>query len=298
LGQGLGVGLDDAVALPSGPSLAVSQARPAGLGKQSLAAHRAQGASGGSSAALGVAPAHVVSTGTPAGVPDAPPAPTVPGSEPEPTAPSSPQPAAIPVAAPTQAPQPETDSSPSKPTASGGSLPARPGIAGAPTLIYRPAGEPIELSDGDELALSLYFYIEPIAYRLPGEENTILQLGDESGAPPRFGLSLWDDGGEQRGLWSGGTALGEERFLAPLGEGEWHQVVVYLRASSNDDGFYLLLLDGEPIDARAWIGLIDSTGGSALLEAGLFRDGERVLDPRDVFFGPTRIGESLEAVVG
>lgn len=299
LGRGLGVGLDDAVALPSGPSLAVSQARPAGLGKQSLAAHRTQGASGGSPAALGVAPARVVSTGTPAGAPDAPLAPTVPGSEPGSTAPPSPQPAAIPVAAPTPAPQPApADSSPSKPTASGGAVPARPGIASAPMPMYRSAGEPIELNDGDELALSFFFYIEPIAYRTPGEENIVLRLGDELGGPPRLGLQLWDDGDAQRGLWSSGTAVDAERFLAPVSEGQWHQVVIYLKASSDDDGFYLLLLDGEPIDARGWISLIDAEGGSAELGVGLFRDGARVLDARDVFFGPTLAGESLEAVVG
>jgi hypothetical protein len=168
-------------------------------------------------------------------------------------------------------------------------------MAGGP--VEADPGEPIAVNDGDEIALSFLVQVAPTAYRLPGEENLILRLGSEAGEEPSLGLQLWDDGsGEGRGLWSSGEAMGGERFLAPLSEGAWHRVTIYLQASSSDDGFYLLTLDGEPIEARAWVGLIESEGGSAQLEIGLFRDGQRISDPTDVFFGPAMLGDSLESV--
>ena len=153
------------------------------------------------------------------------------------------------------------------------------------------------MNDGDELAFSFLFQVAPTAYRSPGEENLILRLGSEAGEEPSLGLQLWDDGsGEGRGLWSSGEAMGGERFLTPLSEGAWHRVTIYLQASSSDDGFYLLTLDGEPTDARAWVSLTDTESGSAQLEVGLFRNGERVSDPTDVFFGPAMLGDGLESV--
>lgn len=38
-----------------------------------------------------------------------------------------------------------------------------------------------------------------------------------------------------------------ERFLAPHPERELHEVVICFRLSSEEGGFYLVLLDGEPI---------------------------------------------------
>src|SRR4029077_17780535 len=112
-----------------------------------------------------------------------------------------------------------------------------------------------------------------------------------------FGLQLWDDDSGQRGLWASGDAMGGERFLAPVAEGVWHEAVGYFQASSEGDGFYLLILDGQPIDARAWISLIEPGNSSALIETGLFRDGEPIVGAPDIFFGPTKLGETLESVI-
>ena len=125
-----------------------------------------------------------------------------------------------------------------------------------------------------------------------------MRFKGEASESPSFGLQLWDDGsGNQRGLWASGDAMGGERFLAPVAEGVWHEAVLCFKASSEGDGFYLLLLDGQPIDARAWVSLIDSASGSAQLETGLFREGESVVGAPDVFFGPTELGETLESVI-
>src|SRR5262249_34557218 len=126
--------------------------------------------------------------------------------------------------------------------------------------------------------------------------NLILRFTG-TGDAPTFGLQLWDDGAGQRGLWASGDAMGGERFLAPVEDGDWHQLVLAFHASSADDGFYLLLLDGEPIDARAPVSLIESGSDGMLIEAGLFRDGEPVADPAEVAFGPILLGDSLESVL-
>lgn len=102
---------------------------------------------------------------------------------------------------------------------------------------------PVPVYEGEEHALSFSFYVQPTAYRVPGEENLIMQFHGEAGEPPSFGLQLWDDGsGAQRGLWGSGEAMGGDRFLSPLAEGAWHEAAVQFRASSEGDGFYLLIL--------------------------------------------------------
>jgi hypothetical protein len=157
---------------------------------------------------------------------------------------------------------------------------------------------PVQIHEGDEYAYSFSFYIQPEVYRAPGEENMILRVGDEMDQSHSLGLQLWDDGsGTQRGLWASGEAMDGERFLAPVTEGAWHEVVLYFQASSEDDGLYLLLLDGVPIDTRAWVSLIDSTAGYGLLEAALFRDGERVTGSPEIYFGPARLSETLEPAI-
>ncbi len=173
--------------------------------------------------------------------------------------------------------------------------PPPPATSGGGPVVGDP-DDPIEIHEGDEHEFAFSFYIEPAVYRAPGDENLIMRFAGDPGESPSFALQLWDDGsGSQRGLWASGDAMGGERFLAPVAEGTWHEAVIDFRASSEGDGFYLLTLDDQPIDARAWVSLIDSASGAANLEVGLFRGGERVATPSDVFFGPTRLADAFAA---
>ncbi len=289
----LGAALGDAVAVSPSPRLAVATARPA-AGKPSFVADEVATGAGASHWRPGIAPARAVA---PAAGPPAE------GSPQPPTVPLPPEPQATPAPAATPVSNPAPPSSPAPVAA----IPARPApgtghpgpvTAGGPGPVGGVVSGPVLVRAGDEYAYSFSFYIQPSVYLPPGEDNLIVQLGDEAGDSHSFGLQLWDDGsGTQRGLWASGDAVDGERFLAPVAEGAWHQVVLYFQASSEDDGLYLLLLDGEPIDARAWVSLVDSASGYALLDSGLFRDGERVDGAPDVFFGPARLGETLEAVI-
>lgn len=291
----LGVALDDAVALAPGRKLAVSAAHSADPGKLHLVAGDVAEGKGSTGPAPGIAPAQAVADpveGTPApGVPGSP------ASEPAPAPQPTPAPVATPVSAPAPAPPPEPAVIPPVRPGQGGQ-PATPGSAGGPGPAAGVVSGPVEVYEGDEFAYSFSFYAQPGAYRAPGEGNSILRFWDEASGSDSFGLQLWDDGGgTQRGLWASGDAMGGERFLAPVGEGIWHQLVVTFEASSEGEGLYLLLLDGEPVDARAWVSLIDPASDYGLLEAALFRDGERVEGAPEIFFGPARLGETLESVI-
>jgi hypothetical protein len=285
-------GLDDAVAVGPPPQSAdVAPAHLAGVEGPRLVASPAAGAVGASDVRTDLASAQVVAvqvvTRPPSDFPQSPPV----DSEPPPQA--APAPVTTPVAVP--APPPAPVDAPTRPTP-GNQLPPHP--AGGPEPIGDVVWGPVEIYEGDEYAYSFSFYIQPGVYRAPGEDNLILRFGDEMDQSHSLGLQLWDDGsGSQRGIWASGDAMGGERFVAPVTEGVWHEVVLCFQASSEDDGLYLLLLDGEPIDTRAWVSLIDSAGEYGVLEAGLFREGERVEGAPEIYFGSARLGESLESVI-
>jgi hypothetical protein len=284
-----GVSLGDAVAVPPGRRLAVAEGRPAGAPAGSFAAER-RAEEGAAQPRPGVAPAHAVASrpvspaaGTPGETSPAP------AAAPEP----SPAPVAVPVAAPSPPPEPAAPSPTRAPTGPAGAGHGPIGAGAGPGEAPESA---IEVEDGGEYALAFDFLLQPAAYRAPGDENLIVRFSGESGVPT-FGLQLWDDDEGRRGLWSSGEAMGGERFLTPLGEGVWHQAVVSFQASSEGEGFYVLLLDDRPVDVRAGVSLLDPGSDSAEVETGLFRDGERVVDSPDVLFGPARLGETLESVI-
>jgi hypothetical protein len=155
----------------------------------------------------------------------------------------------------------------------------------------------IQVRDGDEHALSFSLYTDGTAYEAPGVENLIVRFTSAAGGQPSFGLQLWDDGsGDAGGLWSSGDAMGGERFLAPVVEGEPHEVVVYFMASSKADGFYLLFLDGQLIDARTGVSLIDPGSSSAQIDVGLFRGGEQAFEIPGLRLGPAELSDTLESV--
>lgn len=287
------VGLGDAVAVSPAQQLAgLAPAHLAGIEGPRLAVSAVAGAAGASDARTGLASAQAVAvavaTRPPSDSPKSPPADFAPPS-------GAPGPVMTPVSTP--APPPVPVAGPTRPLPGNGNQPP-PNPAGEPGPVGGEVWGPVEIYEGDEYAYSFSFFIQPEAYRAPGEDNMILRFGDEMDQSHSFGLQLWDDGsGNQRGIWASGDAMGGERFLVPVTEGAWHEAVLYFQASSADDGLYLLLLDGEPVDTRGWVSLIDSEGGYGLLEAGLFREGERVDGAPEIYFGPARLGESLESVI-
>jgi hypothetical protein len=257
----VGIGLDDAVEAPPGRQLAIAPAQPAGGGEGRLAGNELAVASGPAQARTDIAPAQVVTSDrqdVPGG-PSRPPAPKPVPSQP------APAPEPVPVSAPVSAPAPEA--APPSRTPGYGTPPPGPIAGGVDPGEEAPRpSDSVEIHPGEELEYPFSFAVESTSFRSPGEDAPVLRIRSEESASASFGLQLWDDGAGQRGLWASGDAMGGQRFLAPLAEGVAHQATLYLRASSEADGFYLLTVDGQPVDARAWISLIDSGSSYALIE--------------------------------
>jgi len=159
-------------------------------------------------------------------------------------------------------------------------------------------GDPVQIREGGEYALAFSFYIERMVYGEPGAPNLILRTVGDASPEPSLGLQLWDYAGSDglsggRGLWSAGEAMGGDRFLAPVGEGAWHNVVLLFSASSQGAGYYALYLDGQPVDLRLGVSMIPPGSSYAQIELGLFRDGERLPGTSAIWVDAVTLGETL-----
>ena len=139
----------------------------------------------------------------------------------------------------------------------------------------------VQIHEGDEYTFSFSYYVQSMVYGEPGADNVLLQFMSDAGDTRTFGLQLWQDGigdptAAGRGLWTSGDAMGGDRFLRPVAERTWHDVVLSFKASSEGDGYYILSLDGELVDARGEISLIAPGSTSAQIEVGLLRDSTRI----------------------
>jgi hypothetical protein len=161
----------------------------------------------------------------------------------------------------------------------------------------------VEFHEGDEYWYGFSFFIDSMVYGEPGAHNLIMQFkGDDDGSPA-FGLQLWDyegDDGEYadnpKGLWSHGPSMDGDRFLAPVGEHEWHDVVIHFKASAVGAGFYELYLDGNPIDSRSGVSMIADGAEYAYIKDGLYRNGDEIPGTSEMHLDAARLGHSLADV--
>jgi Polysaccharide lyase len=161
----------------------------------------------------------------------------------------------------------------------------------------------VEFHEGDEYFYGFSFYIESMVYGEPGAHNLIMQFkGDDDGSPA-FGLQLWDyqgdDGeyaGNPKGLWSHGPSMDGDRFLAPVVEHAWHDVVIHFKASGSGNGFYELYLDGRLIDSRSGVSMIADGANYAYIKDGLYRNGGEIPGTSEIRLDAARLGHSLADV--
>ncbi|HEX6228730.1 MAG TPA: heparin lyase I family protein [Solirubrobacterales bacterium] len=160
----------------------------------------------------------------------------------------------------------------------------------------------VQIREGDEYAFAFSFYIQTMVYGEPGADNLIMRLKSDAAEEPALGLQLWDWASTDwhngaRGLWSSGSATGGPRFLGPVGERTWHDVIVHFRASAQGAGFYEVYFDGNLVDARSGVSVIVPGSGFAQIEVGLFRDSERVQGTSELRIDAARLGDTLESVL-
>jgi hypothetical protein len=159
----------------------------------------------------------------------------------------------------------------------------------------------VEFHEGDEYWYGFSFYIESMVYGGPGAHNLIMQFKSEGEGSPNFGLQLWDyegDDGESggRGLWSSGDAMDGDRFLAPVDEQAWHDVVIHFKASRADAGFYEVFLDGQLVDSRSGVSMIRPDRDYAYVKNGLYRNGDEIPGRSELRLDAVRLGRSSSAV--
>jgi hypothetical protein len=287
----LGLGLDDAVAVIPTPGIRVAQARVAPVAAHPTFVDSRKGPAAEQSPEpeLSISAPRAVQVSEPAPPPPRPqPQQQVPVEAPAPVPVAAPPPDPAPVAAPVAQPQLDADFD-------------RPYLQsvfneddGASDVVT------VQVVEDEEYAFAFSFQILQMVYGEPGADNLIVHLGSDASEAPSFGLQLWDYAADEwqdwRGLWASGEAVGDDRFLAPVTEREWHDVIVHFEASSLGTGYYEVFLDGEPVDALGGISLIAPGSSSAQVELGLFRDGERVQGTSEILFDAAKLGSTVASV--
>jgi hypothetical protein len=159
----------------------------------------------------------------------------------------------------------------------------------------------VEFKEGDEYWYGFSFYIQTMVYGRPGAHNLIMQLYS-AGSGPNFGLQLWDYAGDDgvsggKGLWSHGGSMGGDRFLSPVSEDQWHDVRIHFKASSRNDGFYEVFLDGGLVDSRNDVSMIIPGSSLAYIKDGLYRNGDEIPGTSDIRLDAAKLGETMESVL-
>ncbi len=301
LAPDVGAAIGDSVPVGTGHQVAVARAVPAPIGVAVMASKPVPVVKKTVSTPLiGISAARPVGLTGPVSPVPSPPAPAAPETPTEPVLvsapPATPAPAAEPVAK-TRLVANFENGLDGWSTAPAGNIPPRivRGVVrdGANASAVRLTGEQsrsllafggeggsdgaVQIREGDEYTFAFSFYIQSMSYGEPGADNAILQFISDASDTRTLGLQLWQDEiadplNSGRGLWASGDAMGGDRFLAPLAERTWHDVTIRFRASSEGDGFYILSLDGQLLDARGEISLIAPGSSAAQIEVGLLRD--------------------------
>ena len=159
----------------------------------------------------------------------------------------------------------------------------------------------VEFHEGDEYFYGFSFYIVSMVYGHPGAHNLIMQFKGNDDGSPYFALGLWDYAGDDgqsggRGLWTEGEATGGNRFLAPVAEQQWHDIVVHFRASATGTGFYEVFLDGQLVDARSAVSMIPPSASYAYIKNGIYRNGSAIPGTSEIRLDAARLGKTWASV--
>jgi hypothetical protein len=165
--------------------------------------------------------------------------------------------------------------------------------------------EMIRFQDGVEYWYGFSFNIQKMVWGHPGAHNLIMQFKSEGTGSPEFGLQLWDYAGDDghsggKGLWSNSNpdsrAPGGDRFLAPVGEDEWHDVAIHFKASDSHEGFYEIFLDGHLVETRSNVTMIVPGRSFAYIKDGLYRNGQTIPGTSEILLDDAKLGTSASSV--
>jgi hypothetical protein len=150
----------------------------------------------------------------------------------------------------------------------------------------------IDFSEGSERFYGFSFNVREMTYGRAGAHNLIMQLKSDGEGSPALGLQLWDYQGK-RGLWSHGSAMGGDRYLAPIPHGAWQDIVLRFKASSQGAGSYELYLNGVLLDARGGVSTIVPGRSTVYIKNGLYRNGLAIPGRSDIRLDAARLGSTF-----
>jgi polysaccharide lyase-like protein len=164
------------------------------------------------------------------------------------------------------------------------------------------ANDAVRFHEGDEYYYTFSFYIQSMVYGEPGAHNLIMQFKGTDEGSPYFGLQLWDyagDDGESggRGLWSHGEGMDGDRFLSPVAERQWHDVLIHFKASAQGAGFYQVYLNGQLVDSRSNVSMIPASASYAYIKGGLYRNGSETPGTSEIRLDAVRLGPTQSSVL-
>jgi hypothetical protein len=159
----------------------------------------------------------------------------------------------------------------------------------------------VRFREGDEYWYGFSVNVRSMVYGGPGAHNLIMQFKSDGEGSPNFGLQLWDYQGDDgrsggRGLWSHGEAMGGDRFLSPLSERAWHDIVIHFMASKARAGYYELFLDGKRVDSRSGVSMIRADRSYAYIKNGLYRSRTALAGTSELRLDAARLGRSATSV--
>ncbi len=153
----------------------------------------------------------------------------------------------------------------------------------------------VEFREGVERYYAFSINVQQMVYGKPGAHNLFMQFKSDGTGSPAFGLQLWDYQGK-RGLWSHSSAMGGDRYLAPLAHNQWHDVLIHFKASSTGNGFYRLYLNGKLIDSRDNVSMILAGRSYAYIKNGIYRNGGNIPGTSDIRLDAARLGTTQASV--
>jgi hypothetical protein len=88
-----------------------------------------------------------------------------------------------------------------------------------------------------------------------------------------------------------------DRFLAPVPEHQWHDVVLHFRASNGGAGLYEVFLNGVLIDAASGVNTIPDAASEIYIKNGLYRNPGEISGTSAMRLDAAKLGPTLASVL-
>jgi len=88
-----------------------------------------------------------------------------------------------------------------------------------------------------------------------------------------------------------------DRFLAPVAEQQWQDILIHFKTSAVGAGFYEVYLNGTLIDARSGVSIIPPGASSVYIKNGIYRDGDSSPGTSELHIDAAKLGPTASSVL-